>query len=169
MNRYEHLTGSAYAVAFMLVLIPFFDALTSALPANIGSEQWRFGVIGLLSNAFMLPAAGLLIAFAIAATRGHRKMLRVLGWFCAFAAAMTMAMLLLFVLDAIQTRLNVQPAARLAFAFASFTAAGKLLFAIVTLILMSRTGLRSRVETHRASAPDKASAAVSSRRLLVSY
>jgi len=167
MKRYETLTGSAYAVAAMLVIIPFFDAITSSLPAHFGSEQWRFGVIGLLSNAFMIPAVGLLVAFAIAMVRGHRRVLRVLGWCCGLAAATTTALLFLFALDAIQTRLNVQPAAQFAFAFASFTAAGKLLFAILTLALMSRTGLHARVEPQRASSAATVTPTLTSR-LMVS-
>ena len=144
MNRYDYLAWPAYAVAFVLVVVPFFDVTMSLWPLNPGSEQWRFGAIGLLSNAFMIPATGLLVALVTALLLGHWRFLRVFGVFCAIGAAVVFLLLLLFVLDAIQTRLNIQPAAKLSFAVASFTAGAKLILAMITLIGMALAGIKTR-------------------------
>jgi hypothetical protein len=145
MNRYKYLTWPAYLVAFALVAVPFFDASMQVGSFNPSNEQWRFGAVGLMSNAFMIPAVGLLIALVAAGTFGHWRFLRVLGAICGLGAVIVLALLLLFGLDAIQTRANVQPAARLSFVVASFTAAAKLLLALLTLAAIARAGLKTPV------------------------
>jgi hypothetical protein len=145
MNRYKYLALPTYLVAFALVVIPFFDASMQIGSFNPGNEQWRFGALGLMSNAFMVPAIGLLIALVVALLLGHWRFLRVLGSVCGLGAVVLLALFLLFALDAIQTRGNVQPAARFSFVVASFTAAGKLLLAMVTLAAIARTGLKTAV------------------------
>ena len=151
MNRYRYFALPAYLVAAALILIPFFDAAMSVWPWRPGAAQWRFGALGLLSNAFMIPAAGLLIVLATALALEHRRTLRVFGVLCALGALFTGVSVLLFGLDALQTRVNVAPSARLAFNAASLTAAGKLLLATVTLVAFALAGLRSQKEK-RASA-----------------
>jgi hypothetical protein len=143
MDQYRFLAGPAYLVAFTLVAVPLFDALTQLGGLNPGSSQWRFGAIGLMSNAFLIPAAGLLIALAAAKMLGHGRFLRVFGALCGLGSALAVVVLLLFALDAVQTRANVQPAARFAFLVASLTAAAKLILAIGTLAAMARAGLRT--------------------------
>jgi hypothetical protein len=157
MDRYPKLAGPAYIVAFMLVAIPLFDATMSVFPFGLGNEQWRFGAIGLLSNAFMIPAAGLLIALVTALSFGHFRFLRVLGAICAISSVLVVLLLLLFGLDAVQARLNVNPQAKLSFVVASFTAAAKLILAVITLVLIGAVGLKSKVPSGKA-APARASA-----------
>jgi hypothetical protein len=148
MDQYRRLAGPAYLVACTLIFIPLFDATMQLWPLNPGSTQWRFGALGLLSNAFLIPAVGLLIVLVTGRTFGHVSLLRVTGWLCAAAAVVATLLLLLFAMDALETRTAVTAAARLSFVVASFTAAGKMLLAIGTLVLLARAGIR----THRARA-----------------
>ena len=80
MNRYRFLGFSAYLVATTLIVVPFFDAAMSLWPWQPDSAQWRFGAIGLASNALMLPCAGMLIALATGITLGQPE--RCAGWGC---------------------------------------------------------------------------------------
>lgn len=153
MNRYRYLAFPAYLVALVLILVPFFDTTMQLYPLNPGNAQWRFGAIGLFSNAFMIPAAGMLIALVTALTLGHRGFLRVLGWLCAVGAFTSIVLLLLFGLDAFQTRLNVSPEARISFVVASFTAAVKLIFAAVTMTALARAGIKTKFDQRMTPRP----------------
>ena len=152
MNRYRFLGFSAYLVATTLIVVPFFDAAMSLWPWQPDSAQWRFGAIGLASNALMLPCAGMLIALATGITLGQPRTLRWLGLLCAAAALATGLSILLFALDAMQTRADVNAAARLSFNVASATAIAKLLIGTVTLVAFARAGWRSVNERRRAPA-----------------
>ena len=143
MNRYRLLALPAYLVAFPLIVIPATDATLTLWPWRVGVAQWRFGALGLFSNAFMIPCAGLLVAFVTALTLGHWRTLRVLGAACALLAVFTGLSILLFGLDAIQSSANVQDAARLSFKVASITAAAKMALATATFAAFAMTGLRS--------------------------
>ncbi|HEY0304024.1 MAG TPA: hypothetical protein VGC44_03580 [Longimicrobiales bacterium] len=153
MNRYRFLGFSAYLVAATLVVIPFFDALMSAWPWAPSSAQWRFGAIGLASNALLLPCAGLLIALAAGIALGQYRALHLFGLICAAGALITGLSLLLFAIDAMQTRVNVDPAAVLSYNVASFTAVGKLLIGMITLAAFARAALRSSNDRRNAHIP----------------
>jgi hypothetical protein len=146
MTRYRHLALPAYSVAAALLLIPLTDAALSLWPWRLGTAQWRFGAIGLFSNALMIPAAGLLIILATSLTLDHWRTLRVFGAICAAGALLTFTSVFLFALDAIQTRASVNPQARLSFDVASLTAVGKLLLGTLALTGFAIAGLRTKRE-----------------------
>ncbi len=152
MNRYRFLGVAAYLVATTLIVVPFFDAVMSLWPWQPGSAQWRFGAVGLGSNALMVPCGGMLIAMATSITLGHLRATRVLGFVSAVGAFVTALSILLFALDAMQTRADVNPAAMLSFNVASLTAVAKLLLGAVTLAAFARAGLRSSNERRTAAA-----------------
>ncbi len=150
MNRYRHLALPAYLVAAGLILIPFFDASMSVWPWRPGIVQWRFGALGLMSNALMIPAVGMLIILAIALLFGHGRTLRVFGALCTLAALVTGVSIFVFALDAVQTRVNVAESGRLSYTVASITAVGKLLLATLTLVGFAIAGLcapRDKIKT----------------------
>jgi hypothetical protein len=156
MSRYRSVALPAYLVAASLIIIPFFDAGMSVWPWRPSAAQWRFGAIGLFSNAFMIPAVGLLIILATALTLEQRRTLRVFGVACAVGALLTGVSVLLFALDALQTRVNVSPNARLAFDAASLAAVGKLLLATLTLIGFALAGLRAGGRERKNAKPQAA-------------
>jgi hypothetical protein len=150
MNRYRYLALPAYLTAAALILIPFTDAALTLWPWKPGIPQWRFGALGLASNAFMIPTAGMLILLVTALTLGHWRTLRVFGATCALLALFTGLSIGLFTLDAIQSGASIQPAVKLSFKVASVTAAVKLAFATLTLAGFAIAGLRTKGEKRAA-------------------
>lgn len=130
-----------YLVAFLLFANPLFDGLTNIWPPQPGSERWRFGAIGSLSNLLLLPALGLLIALALSIIYDHRIFRRVLGWVCAVSAVLLAAVLVIFILDFFQIRALVRPQVKSVMTIASTAACAKLFLGILFLVLLSRAGL----------------------------
>ena len=146
MNNYRNLAPGAYVVAFVLFFVPFFDAALSLAPWNVASSQWRFGAFGLLSNALMLPAAGVLIAVATAIAAGHVRVVRVLAILCWSAVVVLLVSTVLFSLDALQSRRMIRPEMALSYYVASATAMGKLLLGLLSFTFLARG---SRLERMR--------------------
>lgn len=126
----------------MLILIPLFDISLSVLPPRFGEVKWRYGSVGLLANAMMVPMAGLLIAFLVANTLEHRKTLRTLGVLAWVGVLGAVLLAVSFGLDALQTNREVNPQQHLAFVLATATGISKLLFATVILGLLGTAGLK---------------------------
>ena len=139
MNRYRALAVPAYIVGLSVFAVPLIDAAAQLWPFGLGSATWRFGAIGLLSNAFIIPVIGLLILLATAVVLEHKRVLSAIGWASAISAVIIPPLIVLFALDAVQTRVDVRPEIKLSFAVASFTAVGKLLLAMVTLFAFAVT------------------------------
>jgi hypothetical protein len=154
MDRFRFFAWPSYLVGVSLIFIPIVDLTAHSWPLNPGSAEWRFGAIGLLSNTFIVPAAGLLIVLGVAVALEHKRLLQLLGWLCALGAVLMGITLGLFTLDAIQTRLGVKPELMTSFVVASITAAGKLMLALVTLLAFAVAGIR----TARAATAGRASA-----------
>ena len=138
----QRIAPAAYLVAFALVVIPIFDASMTAFPPHFHDARWRFGIVGLLSNAVLFPVLGALIAVATAALLEHRKTQRALGALALVAVAVCVVAFGMFVLDALQTRAAVRPALSLSFTVASATAAVKLALASVTFCMLGLAGVR---------------------------
>jgi hypothetical protein len=132
MALQRQLAAPTYLVALALTCIPPFDALMQVIPLRIHDPRWRFGAFGLMSNAMMIPVVGLLIAFVAAMMFEHRVLQRTLGMLCLAIAVVTAGTLVIFGLDALQVRQQVQPAAQLAFRVASTTAVTKSILGILT-------------------------------------
>ena len=143
MSQLRRLSLPAYFVCLALLLLPLADVLTTLFPWQFGDARWRFGAVGLVSNALLLPMAGLLIALAAARVAEHGRMRVAIGVVSAAAATLCLVALVLFGLDALQTRAAVRPEMRTSFNVASITAALKTLVAGVTfsfLALAARAG-----------------------------
>jgi hypothetical protein len=140
----RQLAPSAYIVAFLLFAIPFFDAAMSVAPWHFGNSQWRFGAVGLLSNALMIPAAGALIAVVTAVSQGHFRVRDLLGLASWVMAAVVLASLAIFSLDTVQTRAAINPEMIFSYKVASLTACIKLLLGMVTFVLLARACRSSR-------------------------
>lgn len=149
----RQLASCAYLVAFTLICIPLFDASMSLVPFHLGTAQWRFGAVGLLSNALMIPVIGVLLAVTTAVTLGHERMQRVLAIASWIVAVMLIIGLAGFALDALQTRSAVQPAMQLSFRVASLTAAAKLLLGAITFVAFARGSRVTRRRTPPITAP----------------
>lgn len=93
-----------YAVGLMLVVVPLVDLALRSSQTEIGTLNWRFGIVGLLfGNYGTLILGAALIGFA-AAILGDRGVLRAVGGAALVMAVLTLALLVLFALDAVQLR-----------------------------------------------------------------
>ena len=99
-----------YPIAIMLMIVPLVDLTLRAMPPQFGTLQWRFATTGLLLGNFGTLLLGLGLIGLVAALSGHRTVLRAIGFVALALAAVTLAVLVLFALDAVQMRrlVNVQ-------------------------------------------------------------
>ena len=80
------------------------DLVRALWPVGLGSAEWRFGAMGLLSSAMAQPLLGSVIVVVVA-THGERRRLQ--GFMCglnALAAMLLVLALPLFVLDSMELR-----------------------------------------------------------------
>lgn len=138
MQNYRQIAPGAYLVAFLLFAIPFFDAMMSVAPWSWGNAQWRFGAIGLMSNALMLPASGALIAVVTAVVFGHMKTQRSLGMVAWMLVALVFVSAGMFALDAVQTKSQIRPEMMLSYRVGTLTATVKLVLGMITFALLGR-------------------------------
>jgi hypothetical protein len=151
-NATRQLAPAAYFVAFLLIVIPLFDALMSVAPFHVEAAQWRFAAVGLLSNALMIPSVGVLFAVVTAVTLDHvgaKRAIQVLSW---IMVPVLMAAIGFFALDSMQTRAAVRPEMQLSFLVASITAVCKLLLGIVAMVLFARASRTSSRQVDRTTA-----------------
>lgn len=152
----RQLAGPAYLTSAALIILPLVDSSTSLYPWNVGDPRWRFGALGLYSNALILPILGVLIAHVTAASLRHPIVRRVIGVGAAVAGALLVGSLAIFALDALQTRASVRPEMSVSFTVASITAAGKITLAAVTLLVTGISGLRALRSERRQHPPSEA-------------
>jgi hypothetical protein len=140
LNRY--LGRASYLVAFTLIVVPLFDSTMSVMPPRFGDAHWRFGTVGLLSNALMIPMAGVLIAFATATALEHRRALKVGGALSWLASLVCLAGFAAFVLDALQSQSQIRPDMHLSFIVATSTAGVKILIGALSFALFGNAGFK---------------------------
>ena len=138
MNNHRQLAPAAYLVAAALVFFPLHDSGVSLIPWTVGSAQWRFGAIGVLSNTLMIVCLGAFIAVNAAMLANQLRVRRVLG-----AVSWTMALLLLiaiaaFAMDAVQAGGQIRPDLLTSYHMASITAEVKLLVGLLTFAMLGR-------------------------------
>ncbi len=138
----RYVAWPAYLVSLAIIVIPIVDALVSLFPWRFGNSPWRFGAVGLISNALLLPVVGLLVLFVVGWIREQRGLTRAIGIFGFVASALCVIAQVAFVLDSLQTRAQVSAEMRLSFNVASITAALKTLLAGVTFFVFGIAGWR---------------------------
>lgn len=151
MNRFRYLSWPVYVVAAMLVLLPLAELFVSIWPLQPGVVRWRFGAVGLLSGALLVPILGIVLAYALAVLLEHRMMQRIIALLSGLVAVALVAAAAGFVLDALQMRVEVRPQAHRSFDMASVLGLGKMLLAMVALVSLGVAGWRSA----RVGAPER--------------
>jgi hypothetical protein len=151
MKIHPLLTTSAYLVAITLILYPILDTVLAVWPLRPGETTWRFGVTGLLSRTLMTSSLGLLLTMVIALVAGHRMALRAAAVVSAVAAVTLLVLSGLFMLDALQTRANVNPQAKTAFDVASAVALIKTVLGAALAAGLAVGGWRSQLVRGQAS------------------
>jgi hypothetical protein len=123
--------AALYTVAAALFVIPLVDVASQVWPLRPGLAEWRYGTIGLISNYFLTPVLGLILAGAAAVSSGHRRVQRALGGAGLAIAAVTVVLGLAFALDVVQLRRQVSAEALPMFRTGALKAAFKLVVYVV--------------------------------------
>lgn len=138
----EALVGPLYFVALLLVATPTMDFVTSVLPFRLGSIEWRFASVGLLSGFLLTPLLGMVLAMGVAQMASHLRFQRVVAVVGLTVTVLFAALFVLFVLDIFQLQSVVQEEARDAFSSAAQKAAIKHLCFLVALGWLSYGAIR---------------------------
>ena len=147
LSRYVR---ALYPVGLLLVTVPLVDLVLRSLPPQFGTLQWRFYAVGLLlGNYGTLILGAALVGFA-AAVIGDRGVLRAVGMSALVMAVFTLAVLVLFGLDALQLRGLVAAAAKRQVAVSAGGAAITGLLGATTWFLVGRAAMAASRATRPA-------------------
>jgi hypothetical protein len=138
----EALIPPFYFIAFLLVVTPTMDFVTSILPLRWDSIEWRFATVGLLSGFLLTPLLGLIIATTVAHLAKHLRFQRILAIVNVVITVSFAALFVLFMLDVFQLKSVVQEEAVEAFNSAATKAAIKHVAFIIALGWLSYAGFR---------------------------
>ncbi len=142
-ERLRPLLLAVYPVAALVVVTPLFDLVSSALPLQPGSTQWRYGFLGLLGNFILTPLLGAVMASFAAAALDQRKVLKVLSTLYAVISAALLAAMAFFILDVLQLRGQIQTAMQGEFRTGALISIGKYLAGILALGILSLGGFKT--------------------------
>ncbi|HEX8360748.1 MAG TPA: hypothetical protein VF613_11590 [Longimicrobium sp.] len=141
--RLRSLAPPLYLLALLMCVVPLVDLVAALRPYQLGSAHWRYGAIGLLGNALMLPLAGLVIATATAVLLEHTRTRRALAYLSLAGAAMLLVTMGDFTLDALQIRTSLPGEVMTRFAFASALSLLKQAFGLALLASIGVGQLRA--------------------------
>lgn len=152
MRNANRLMVPAYALAFVLVLFPILDLCVQIWPLFPAQAQWRFGSIGIASRTMITPFLGLLMFYGVAHEVGHRRLLWLFTLVSALLVVLILALLGLFVVDAIEVRALVNADAARRFDLTTGVAAIKLGCGLLVAFVFAIVGRRAARDAPRRQA-----------------
>jgi hypothetical protein len=138
----RQLAWCLYAVGGMLCVAPLMELAAGLGSLNPGAVPWRFGALGLLSGALILPLTGMALGFVAATILGHRAVVRSVQFLALLLMAAVTGAMLVFALDALQVRSQIPQAAKRAFDLATIKAVLTYAIELVVLAVAAVTALR---------------------------
>jgi hypothetical protein len=148
----------AYLGAWLLILVPFIQAVQQLWPMQLGNIRWRYGAANALSSILLLPYLGLLMLALISRSVGDRLTGRLVGAIGGVFAVGLLGSAVLFALDAQQLKAVIS--AQMADAFMVTTVRVVIVSAIFAvafgalLVVAVTGGTRSSAPTRRAPKGD---------------
>lgn len=133
----------AYAVAFLLVVIPIVDLTLRLWPLQVSQVPWRFGATGILTTTIVTPLLGILIGGAVAFRAAHRRVVRALAVITIMGMLFLLVLTGLYVLDALEVRRITMPEALYVFDVTAVQAFLKLCLVITIAGLLGIGGWTS--------------------------
>lgn len=130
------MSAGVYAVAAALLVIPVVDVLSQVWPPRPSLAEWRYGTLGLMSNYFLTPLLGLVLAGAAAFLVGSRRAQRIMALIALVGAAAMLIAVAAFSLDVLQVRQSVVAEAMPMFKIGALKAAGKLVVYFACLAIL---------------------------------
>jgi hypothetical protein len=153
MKLNRPLTIVAYTIAALMIFVPLVEVVLSVWPLRVGQTSWRFGAVGLLSQAIMTPLLGFLLIVLASVFHNHWRTLQITAVVAAFIALILLIVLPLFALDTIQMRAQVRPQAHRAYDLSATMAALKLAATLGITGLLAVGAWKASRENRKRSAP----------------
>ncbi len=141
-----------YLLLGIASVLPMLDLLVSVMPFRPSTVVWRFGAVGLFSSAIGAPLLILFFIYVLAQFAGDRKVKLLVGVIAALITVSLVAAAGAFVLDALQMRQRIQPAAQVKFMTASIQAVLKIALEGLAALVLAISVFRSSRESRSASA-----------------
>jgi len=141
MESNKKLAPAGYVVAIMLFVLPLLDGAVTLWPFRFAQERWRFGAVGSLGNLTLMPVLGVFIAVLVAALADHRRTRQVLGALSGVLAILFAGALVIFALDYLQVRTQIQHQALPVMDVASVGSMFKQVLTVLALTMIARAGL----------------------------
>ncbi|MGA2382723.1 MAG: hypothetical protein ABSG61_04735 [Gemmatimonadales bacterium] len=139
-----YLTGPAYAIGLLFVLMPALDTFAQMWPPALGEPAWRYGTVGIGANYLISALFGMLLMCLVAGLRQHRRTLRVLAIVNGVLAVVLLLAALGFALDVLQVRMGVpKDNARAMWLFKAGAAKAELKY-LVSVVVLGWLALASR-------------------------
>jgi hypothetical protein len=148
-----------YPVGLLLICVPLADLVLRVAPPQFGTLQWRFATAGLLLGNYGTVILGTALTGLAAALTGDRRALRAVGIGAMAMAVVTLALIVLFGLDAVQIRQVANPAIKRNILTSSLGALFTGMFGAVVWLAIARSALMASrvvarpVSRSRAAAP----------------
>jgi hypothetical protein len=136
----------------MTTVIQLVDVAIRAWPFRLHSPAWRLGVIGFAANAVGTTMLALLVILAIAIAVGDRGVAYVAAGVSALAGALCLVIAVVFSLDAVQMKTQVQANLANQYDMASVWLVVRMVIGAMMLLLLAVSGFRI-AKTVRREAP----------------
>lgn len=111
-----------HALGLLLCLAPMLDLAAGVGSINPNEVPWRFGALGLLSGALVLPMVGLGLLLVASVLLEQAWLTRTIGIAALLLTVVALALLVVFGLDALQMRAQIRQEAKRPFDLASIKA-----------------------------------------------
>lgn len=102
-----YLTGPAYGIGLLFVLMPVVDTVAQMWPPALGEPAWRYGTVGIGANYLISMLFGMFLMCLAAGLRRHRRTLLVLAILNGAFAIVLLLAAIGFSLDVLQVRMGV--------------------------------------------------------------
>lgn len=96
-----------YFAAFTLLTSSLADLIIKIWPIKVSELNWRVGAAGLVMDVLVASIVPLAVFFLAAFMNNDRKLLQVMRWVVLLIGVITIALLAMFALDAVQIRASL--------------------------------------------------------------
>jgi hypothetical protein len=132
-----------------MCLQPIIEATLTSWPPRLGVVGWRFGYLMSLSGVSFVPLLALLLAFALSAQLGDRRITLLVGAIGVVAGLCWLIATGTFVLDALQMRSQARTDSVTRFNVGTSWSAAKLAVASLAGLLLGFSAMRAAIAMRR--------------------
>jgi hypothetical protein len=146
----------AYFVLIFVTLMPLVEVLANLWPYKLTTPMWRFGAVGAVTGVLTPMMIGFVLLVAVALLAEDRVFLWLFAIVGAVVAIIVAGSLIVFLLDALQTRSQVRDDGVHRFDFATVLAAARVAFVSAgsaMLAFAAYAGLNRKTRTAGQGAP----------------